>query len=130
MSQLTQGLPNLGNLSNISNNLQHLSNTLPAMPNVTLPNKLFQQKTLHDLIKGLRAHKDSEAQYVADCLAEIREELKSDQASVKGAAVAKLTYVCNNNATAGISRKRSSAWLTLTCLAAQHAGLRHLICGF
>lgn len=93
MSQLTHGLPTLGNLSNISNNLQHLSNTLPAMPNVSLPNKLFQQKTLHDLIKGLRANKDAEAQYVADCLAEIREELKSDQATVKATAVAKLTYV-------------------------------------
>ena len=90
--QVAQGLSNIQvpNLSNLSTNLPNMPN-MPNMPQ--LPNKLFT-KNLHDLIKGLRAHKDAEAQYVADCLAEIKEELKSDSNVTKANAVAKLTYVC------------------------------------
>lgn len=68
-----------------------LSHNLPSMPNVAMPKF---NKNLTDLIKGLRAHKDSEPQYVADCLAEIKDELKSDSTITKANAVAKLTYVC------------------------------------
>jgi len=34
------------------------------------------EKTLQDLVKGVRAHKDNEAEYINKALGEIREELK------------------------------------------------------
>eukprot|EP00123_Amoebidium_parasiticum_P017258 comp23772_c0_seq1/m.41199 comp23772_c0_seq1/g.41199 ORF comp23772_c0_seq1/g.41199 comp23772_c0_seq1/m.41199 type:complete len:1254 (-) comp23772_c0_seq1:650-4411(-) len=56
------------------------------------PPKLWQ-KSLNDLIRGLRANKGNEAQFLAESVAEIREELKSDSATSKATAVSKLTYL-------------------------------------
>ncbi|KAG5462379.1 MAG: hypothetical protein BJ554DRAFT_5301 [Olpidium bornovanus] len=51
------------------------------------------QKSLTDLIRGVRANKKNEAQYIATCFEEIRRELKQNDPDVKAQAVSKLTYV-------------------------------------
>ena len=51
------------------------------------------EKSLTDLIRGIRANKKNEQKYIAVCLQEIRNEVKSNDIDVKGIAVAKLTYV-------------------------------------
>ncbi|KAI9272741.1 adaptin N terminal region-domain-containing protein [Phascolomyces articulosus] len=51
------------------------------------------EKSLTDLIRGIRANKKNEQKYIAVCLQEIRNEVKSNDIDVKGVAVAKLTYL-------------------------------------
>ncbi|EKX52394.1 Adaptor protein complex 3 subunit delta, partial [Guillardia theta CCMP2712] len=53
------------------------------------------EKTLSDLVKGLRSNKRREAEYVSKCIAEIKEELQSKDKShtVKANAVVKLAYL-------------------------------------
>ncbi|KAL1915223.1 uncharacterized protein VTP21DRAFT_7499 [Calcarisporiella thermophila] len=51
------------------------------------------EKTLTDLIRGIRANKKNEHKYVAACLQEIRQEMRSSDADIKAMAVAKLTYL-------------------------------------
>lgn len=34
------------------------------------------EKTLIDLVKGIRVHADKESEYISKCLAEIKKELK------------------------------------------------------
>ena len=51
------------------------------------------EKTLSDLVRGIRAHKDDEPGYIAECLLEIKKELRTDNMSNKANAVAKLTYL-------------------------------------
>jgi AP-3 complex subunit delta-1 len=51
------------------------------------------EKSLTDLIRGIRANKKSEQKYIAVCLQEIRTEVKSNDLDIKATAVAKLTYV-------------------------------------
>lgn len=51
------------------------------------------EKSLTDLIRGIRANKKNEQKYIAACLQEIRNEVKSNDLDVKATAVAKLTYV-------------------------------------
>src|ERR1044072_4773488 len=51
------------------------------------------EKTLTDLIRGIRANKKNEQKYIAACLQEIHQEVKSNDPDVKAAAVSKLTYV-------------------------------------
>lgn len=51
------------------------------------------EKSLTDLIRGIRANKKNEQKYIAACLQEIRNEVKSNDLDVKSTAVAKLTYV-------------------------------------
>lgn len=53
------------------------------------------EKSLTDLIRGIRANKKNEQKYIAVCLQEIRNEVKSNDLDIKATAVAKLTYVCN-----------------------------------
>nr|XP_006815142.1 PREDICTED: AP-3 complex subunit delta-1-like [Saccoglossus kowalevskii] len=50
-------------------------------------------KDLQDLVRGIRKHKDNEAKYIAQCIDEIKQELKQDNVAVKANAVAKLTYL-------------------------------------
>ncbi|XP_070562551.1 AP-3 complex subunit delta-1-like isoform X2 [Ptychodera flava] len=50
-------------------------------------------KDLQDLVRGIRKNKDNEAKYIAQCIDEIKQELKQDNISVKANAVAKLTYL-------------------------------------
>ena len=50
-------------------------------------------KNLTDLVRGIRNNKDSEAKYIAQCLEEIKQELRQQNLSVKANAVAKLNYL-------------------------------------
>jgi AP-3 complex subunit delta-1 len=51
------------------------------------------ERTLQDLIRGLRSTKTDEAKFIAQAVDEIREEVKSKDMELKAAAVLKLTYV-------------------------------------
>ncbi|XP_074593253.1 adaptor-related protein complex 3, delta 1 subunit-like garnet [Brevipalpus obovatus] len=53
----------------------------------------FFDKNLTDLVRGIRNNKENEAKYIAQCIEEIKEELKQDNVAVKANAVAKLTYL-------------------------------------
>ncbi|XP_050353231.1 AP-3 complex subunit delta [Nymphalis io] len=50
-------------------------------------------KNLTDLVRGIRNNKDNEAKYIAQCMEEIKVELRQDNIGVKANAVAKLTYL-------------------------------------
>ncbi|KAL1117189.1 hypothetical protein AAG570_004516 [Ranatra chinensis] len=50
-------------------------------------------KNLTDLVRGIRNNKDNEAKYIAQCIEEIKQELRQDNLAVKATAVAKLTYL-------------------------------------
>lgn len=52
------------------------------------------ERTLQDLIRGLRANKKDEAKFIAQAVDEIRNEVKSKDMDLKAGAVLKLTYVC------------------------------------
>lgn len=52
------------------------------------------ERTLQDLIRGLRANKADESKFIAKAIEEIRQEIKSDDMVLKSGAVLKLTYVC------------------------------------
>ena len=54
---------------------------------------LFQQ-SLQDLVKGIRAHRRDEEEYVRGKVAEIAEECRSSDVTKKTTAVLKLTHVC------------------------------------
>jgi AP-3 complex subunit delta-1 len=51
------------------------------------------ERTLQDLIRGLRANKADEASFIAQAVLEIRKEIKSKDMQLKAGAVLKLTYV-------------------------------------
>lgn len=51
------------------------------------------EKSLTDLIRGIRANKKNEQKYITACLQDIRNEVKSNDLDIKANAVAKLTYV-------------------------------------
>lgn len=51
------------------------------------------ERTLQDLIRGLRANKKDEAKFIAQAVDEIRKEVRSKDMDLKAAAVLKLTYV-------------------------------------
>ncbi|EEB12096.1 AP-3 complex subunit delta-1, putative [Pediculus humanus corporis] len=50
-------------------------------------------KNLSDLVRGIRNNKDNEGKYIAQCMEEIKQELRQDNISVKANAVAKLIYL-------------------------------------
>ncbi|CAF1227393.1 unnamed protein product [Rotaria sp. Silwood1] len=50
-------------------------------------------KSLHDLVRGIRNHKDNETKYINEALDEIKQELKQDNIAVKANAVNKLIYL-------------------------------------
>ena len=50
-------------------------------------------KNLHDLVRGIRNHKENEAKYISECIDEIKQELKQENISVKANAISKLCYV-------------------------------------
>ena len=52
------------------------------------------ERTLKDLIRGIRANKKDEAKFIAEAIDEIRQEVKSKDMELKAGAVLKLTYVC------------------------------------
>lgn len=51
------------------------------------------ERTLQDLIRGLRANKKDESKFIAKAVDEIRKEIKGDDMELKAGAVLKLTYV-------------------------------------
>ena len=51
------------------------------------------ERTLQDLIRGLRANKKDESKFIAQAVDEIRAEVKSKDMEIKAAAILKLTYV-------------------------------------
>ena len=75
------------------------------------------ERTLQDLIRGLRANKKDEAKFIAQAVDEIRKEIKGEDMELKAGAVLKLTYV------------RSRTFLhqstSLIHVLAGHDGLRH-----
>jgi AP-3 complex subunit delta len=58
------------------------------------------EKTLTDLIKGIRAHKGSEAKYIDSSIGDCRKEIKSRDLGIKAQAILKLAYVYDNNESA------------------------------
>ena len=50
------------------------------------------EKTLTDMVKGIRAHKKDEARYIAACLRECKEELAQNDKELKAEALLKLAY--------------------------------------
>lgn len=51
------------------------------------------ERTLQDLIRGLRANKQDESKFIAQAVDEIRKEIKDKDMEIKAAAILKLTYV-------------------------------------
>jgi AP-3 complex subunit delta len=51
------------------------------------------EKSLYDLIRGLRNHKGNEREYLANCLKECRAEARSQDMDLKATAVLKLVYL-------------------------------------
>ena len=51
------------------------------------------ERTLQDLIRGLRANKKDESKFIAQAIHEIRNEVRSKDMELKAGAVLKLTYV-------------------------------------
>ncbi|KAJ3570630.1 hypothetical protein NP233_g4273 [Leucocoprinus birnbaumii] len=51
------------------------------------------ERTLQDLIRGLRANKKDESKFIGQAVDEIRREIKSDDMELKAGAVMKLTYL-------------------------------------
>jgi len=51
------------------------------------------EKTLSDIIRGIRANKNKEEKYISIALEEIRKEIRSNDMDIKANAIAKLTYV-------------------------------------
>ncbi|ULU08087.1 hypothetical protein L3Y34_019280 [Caenorhabditis briggsae] len=50
-------------------------------------------KSLTDLIRGIRNNKDNESRYIAQCMEEIKQELRQDSIYVKANAIEKLAYL-------------------------------------
>lgn len=51
------------------------------------------EKSLYDLIRGLRNHKGSEKEYIAESIKECRKEIRSNDMDLKATALMKLTYL-------------------------------------
>jgi AP-3 complex subunit delta len=54
--------------------------------------QILFQKNLVDIVRGLRNNKKSEKDYISKCLADIKDELRSKEHSVKVMAVVKMAY--------------------------------------
>ncbi|KAF2749483.1 AP-3 complex subunit delta [Sporormia fimetaria CBS 119925] len=51
------------------------------------------EKSLYDLIRGLRNHKGTEKEYIAESIRECRKEIRSNDMDLKSTALMKLTYL-------------------------------------
>ncbi|KAI9209645.1 Adaptor protein complex AP-3 delta subunit [Polychytrium aggregatum] len=51
------------------------------------------EKTLTDLIRGIRSNKGKEDAFIAKCIAEIRQEIKRDDPDLRAIAISKLAYL-------------------------------------
>lgn len=52
------------------------------------------ERTLQDLIRGLRANKNDESKFIAQAIEEIRKEVRSKDMELKAGAILKMTFVC------------------------------------
>lgn len=77
------------------------------------------EKTLPDIVKGIRSHKKDPDAYLQRVLGEIREEVKSADQKIKAQAVEKLVYVRGRRA----GRRQSSTTRTLLALAPSRRGV-------
>lgn len=57
-------------------------------------NGLLFQQSLQDLVKGIRAHRRDEEEFIRTKLSEIADECRSSDITKKTTAVLKLTHVC------------------------------------
>lgn len=53
------------------------------------------EKSLTDLVRGIRSNKKNEAVYIGQCIQEIKEEIRANDLQKKAQAVQKLYYVKN-----------------------------------
>jgi AP-3 complex subunit delta len=67
------------------------------------------EKTLTDVVRGIRASKRDTALYISACIAEIKQEIASNDMSVKANALQKLTFLQMMGCTCGL--KPSWCWL-------------------
>lgn len=51
------------------------------------------EKTLTDLVRGIRACKRDTGSYISQCISEIKEEIKSTDLEVKTNALQKMTFL-------------------------------------
>eukprot|EP01052_Picozoa_sp_SAG31_P052230 SAG31_NODE_12797_length_916_cov_1.041616_1_plen_216_part_10 len=51
------------------------------------------EKSLTDLVKGIRANKKNETQYISACIKECRDEVNQNDMDIKAQAILKLTYL-------------------------------------
>ncbi|KAF4310309.1 Clathrin/coatomer adaptor adaptin-like protein [Botryosphaeria dothidea] len=68
-----------------------LLNALHRRPRPPAP--LSFEKSLYDLIRGLRNHKGNEREYIQESLRECRKEIKGSDMDLKATALLKLTYL-------------------------------------
>ena len=54
---------------------------------------MFGQKSLTDVVKGIRATKRDTALYISACIAEIKNEIMSTDPQLKATALEKLTFL-------------------------------------
>jgi AP-3 complex subunit delta len=52
------------------------------------------ERTLQDLIRGLRANKNDERKFITQAIDEIRQEVRSRDMELKAGAILKMTFVC------------------------------------
>jgi thymidylate synthase len=55
--------------------------------------KMVFERTLQDVIKGMRNSKNDQVAFVSKVIQEIKEEIKSRDVGIKAQAIQKLTYV-------------------------------------
>lgn len=53
------------------------------------------ERTLQDLVRGLRANKNDETQFILKAIDEIRQEVRSKDMELKAGAILKMTFVRN-----------------------------------
>ena len=83
--------------------------------------KMFE-KSLAEMVKGIRAHKKDEGLYISKCIAEIREELGTRKHSKKSEALLKLIYVTPIFAMINLSQNICLSQSSCTCLATTSTG--------
>ena len=71
------------------------------------------EKTLTDLIKGIRAHKGSEAKYIDASIGDCRKEIKSRDLEIKAQAILKLAYVYYINESAYLLAANVRVWILM-----------------
>ena len=54
------------------------------------------ERTLQDLIRGLRANKNDESKFIAQAIEEIRHEVRNKDMELKAAAILKMSFVCDS----------------------------------